>query len=239
MISKLFLSYILLNNIQNSYSQICTLEYNIDYEGSDLRNVTGSIEDCCSLCDKTEGCQVYTWSAFLDGTCWLKTGITNRVPKIGTLSSVLVLPSKSLPKTDSGSVGVSEIIDLLTSSSGSKAVEEILNPNNGSNNEPSDGSGFVITSGSDENGIGDNETVNIDKPIIIKPVANSTVSPILGSNDQTDSDNIIGATGSSGNTGNTNNSGSKNNDNKPTSNAYKNINNIYSLSILLVLAFLQ
>ncbi len=108
MISKVLLTTLFLVN--NVYSQICILEYNIDYAGNDIKDITGTIEECCTLCDRLDNCVVYTWSDFNSGTCWLKNSINGRVQKNGTISSILSSPSGS------GSKAANETINTPNSS---------------------------------------------------------------------------------------------------------------------------
>lgn len=159
MIFQLLILTLLVNNIN---SQICTLEYDIDYEGNDIKNMQGSVEDCCAMCDELNNCNVYTWSNYNGGTCWLKNSTEGRVEKRGRLSSILSIPTENLPS--SGSIDKEDIIDLLNITSSSGSISK-------------DGSGIIITSSSDNSGTDD--TVNIDDPIIIKPISNGTVSPII------------------------------------------------------------
>ncbi len=146
--------------VRNINSQICYLEYNIDYNGNDIKSVQGSIEQCCAICDELNNCNVYTWSHDNGGTCFLKNSTIGRVKKKGILSSILSVPTEVLP--NSGSFDTEEIIKLLNITSGSNNKSEI-----------------IITTSSNN---GSSETVGIDKPIIVKPTVNNTVSPIIDNN---------------------------------------------------------
>ncbi|KAF0712941.1 Aste57867_4591 [Aphanomyces stellatus] len=53
----------------------CTVEKdNIDFEGNDIASTSRrEPDDCCDDCTATPGCQVYVWSDYNGGTCWLKS----------------------------------------------------------------------------------------------------------------------------------------------------------------------
>lgn len=198
MISQILL---LLTFINIASAQICTLEYNIDYEGSDLANMPGDVAQCCTFCDIMPECKVYSWSTYNNGTCWLKGQIRGRTAKIGVLSSVLAVSSKSLSSSGSGSLGVDDIIDLLTSqsSSGSAEVADVLTQGSQEFSSSASGSvGFVIAEGSVNNDVGTDDTVNGSLPIIIKPIFGGTQSPVLGSDSQTGSKTNTGGSKQTG-----------------------------------------
>ncbi|GLD92358.1 hypothetical protein PINS_up000891 [Pythium insidiosum] len=60
---------------------------NVDFEGGDLKSVPGSRPfDCDDACRYTPDCRVYSWTDFNGGTCWLKSDVTQAVPKPGVTS---------------------------------------------------------------------------------------------------------------------------------------------------------
>ncbi|RHY72034.1 hypothetical protein DYB34_013023 [Aphanomyces astaci] len=56
----------------------------VDYEGNDIKFTQRSnSDDCCDDCTKTPGCVAYVWTAWNDGTCFLKSNADKSVPKKG------------------------------------------------------------------------------------------------------------------------------------------------------------
>ncbi|KAF1778424.1 Metallo-dependent phosphatase-like [Phytophthora cactorum] len=50
-----------------------SLESNTDYQGPDIGSAhSASVNGCCSICSKTNGCGAFTWTSYNGGTCWLK-----------------------------------------------------------------------------------------------------------------------------------------------------------------------
>ncbi|RLN45027.1 hypothetical protein BBJ29_007048 [Phytophthora kernoviae] len=66
------------------------LENDVNYVGNDVGNQTSASADgCCSICSGTSGCQVFTWTDYNGGTCWLKSSKGTVGSKAGTISGVL------------------------------------------------------------------------------------------------------------------------------------------------------
>jgi hypothetical protein len=77
-----------------------SVQNNVDYVGNDLANVAGSgASDCCTKCSERTGCGAFTWSDYMGGTCWLKTGKGTTASVTGVVSAVL--GSTSTPSTSS------------------------------------------------------------------------------------------------------------------------------------------
>jgi hypothetical protein len=49
-----------------------------DFRGNDLSNVRVSGELCGGKCAESQGCTHFTWTQYLGGTCWLKTGSVSK-----------------------------------------------------------------------------------------------------------------------------------------------------------------
>ncbi|ETV71262.1 hypothetical protein H257_13400 [Aphanomyces astaci] len=63
----------------------------VDYEGNDITSTQRSNSDeCCDDCTKTPGCVAYVWTAWNDGTCFLKSKADKSVPKEGTKAAKVV-----------------------------------------------------------------------------------------------------------------------------------------------------
>ncbi|KAJ0397171.1 hypothetical protein ATCC90586_001713 [Pythium insidiosum] len=52
----------------------CQIEVGYDFVGQDIKNIQGSVGDCCYACRWTDGCKAWSWTDFNGGTCWLKSG---------------------------------------------------------------------------------------------------------------------------------------------------------------------
>lgn len=50
-----------------------------DFQGQNLHNYQAPRSTCGSLCELLPGCSHWTWTPYLDGTCWLKSGDSNRL----------------------------------------------------------------------------------------------------------------------------------------------------------------
>ena len=48
-----------------------------DFTGGDLKNVQISGDLCGGRCATTNGCTHFTWTTYLGGTCWMKSGNAN------------------------------------------------------------------------------------------------------------------------------------------------------------------
>ncbi|ETK95130.1 hypothetical protein L915_01917, partial [Phytophthora nicotianae] len=67
-----------------------SLETNIDYQGADVGNAhSASVNGCCSICFKTNGCRAFTWTNYNGGTCWLKSSKGGSNSNPGAVSGVL------------------------------------------------------------------------------------------------------------------------------------------------------
>ncbi|TYZ59230.1 hypothetical protein PybrP1_002238 [[Pythium] brassicae (nom. inval.)] len=50
-----------------------------EFQGHNLHNFQAPSETCGALCELLPGCSHWTWTPYLNGTCWLKSGETNRL----------------------------------------------------------------------------------------------------------------------------------------------------------------
>ncbi|CAK4595499.1 unnamed protein product, partial [Aphanomyces euteiches] len=65
-------------------AQCQPLDKNSDFVGNDIASTQrSSADDCCDDCTATAGCQLYVWTGYNDGTCWLKSGKGAQVPLSG------------------------------------------------------------------------------------------------------------------------------------------------------------
>ncbi|KAF0706478.1 hypothetical protein As57867_006731, partial [Aphanomyces stellatus] len=73
-------------------NDLCTpVEANVDYVGNDLTlTQRPSVNDCCSDCDKTVGCNAYVWTNYNGGTCWLKSSQGDKVYVAGAFAASMV-----------------------------------------------------------------------------------------------------------------------------------------------------
>ncbi|KAG9398660.1 hypothetical protein AC1031_014442 [Aphanomyces cochlioides] len=63
------------------------LEADSDYAGNDISSTSrANASDCCYDCNTTPSCQVYVWTNFNGGTCWLKSAKGTKVPKLGAVA---------------------------------------------------------------------------------------------------------------------------------------------------------
>ncbi|EGZ26185.1 hypothetical protein PHYSODRAFT_482381 [Phytophthora sojae] len=66
------------------------IEENVDYAGNDVGSArSSSAEGCCSICQTTGACKVYTWTNYNGGTCWLKSAKGATSTNAGARSAVL------------------------------------------------------------------------------------------------------------------------------------------------------
>ncbi|CAF3566730.1 unnamed protein product [Rotaria socialis] len=75
------------SNIQwagNNWAKSC------DFPGNDMSNVQISGEDCGGLCANTSNCTHFTWTTYLNGTCWLKSGPVSKNDAILTTDLTMV-----------------------------------------------------------------------------------------------------------------------------------------------------
>ncbi|CAH0480206.1 unnamed protein product [Peronospora belbahrii] len=72
--------------------QVCSaMEKDVDYIGNDIKSVNkGKAEDCCDVCQNTNGCKLYTWTTYNGGTCWLKREKGPSKALTGALSAQLL-----------------------------------------------------------------------------------------------------------------------------------------------------
>lgn len=76
----------------NPAAPSCALESGVDYVGNDIGNAPGkNAYDCCSACLLKDGCKAFSWSNYLDGTCWFKSAKGSTAAKAGVLSSIVVV----------------------------------------------------------------------------------------------------------------------------------------------------
>ncbi|KAG6943476.1 hypothetical protein JG687_00018477, partial [Phytophthora cactorum] len=67
-----------------------SLESNTDYQGPDIGSAhSASVNGCCSICSKTNGCGAFTWTSYNGGTCWLKKSKGTTKSTSGAVSGVL------------------------------------------------------------------------------------------------------------------------------------------------------
>ncbi|CAF3497074.1 unnamed protein product [Rotaria sp. Silwood1] len=52
--------------------------FSCDFPGNDINDVHGSSEECGEECSRTPECTHFTWTAWQDGTCWLKKGVVSK-----------------------------------------------------------------------------------------------------------------------------------------------------------------
>ncbi|KAF0711710.1 Aste57867_5126 [Aphanomyces stellatus] len=65
----------------------CNVERDVDYFGNDLSTTDqDDPADCCSDCQATKGCQVYTWA---NGVCYLKSSQGRRSAMAGAVSGTM------------------------------------------------------------------------------------------------------------------------------------------------------
>lgn len=50
-----------------------------DFQGHDLLNQQAPGDKCGAICEHVLHCSHWTWTPYLNGTCWLKSGASNRV----------------------------------------------------------------------------------------------------------------------------------------------------------------
>ncbi|RMX66196.1 hypothetical protein KXD40_000161 [Peronospora effusa] len=66
------------------------IEENVDYPGNDVGNVRSSTaEGCCTICRTTSACNVFTWTNYNGGTCWLKSAKVTALTSLGARSAQL------------------------------------------------------------------------------------------------------------------------------------------------------
>ncbi|CAF5002913.1 unnamed protein product [Rotaria socialis] len=69
------------SNIQwegNNWAMSC------NFPGNDMFNVQIRGEDCGGRCAQTSNCTHFTWTTYLGGTCWLKSGAVSKNDAIET-----------------------------------------------------------------------------------------------------------------------------------------------------------
>lgn len=81
-----------LRKLQDLVGECNDVEENIDYVGNDVGSALGTLDDCCEKCHSHEECTAYSWSEYMGGTCWLKSGKGETVEKEGVMSSTIVKP---------------------------------------------------------------------------------------------------------------------------------------------------
>lgn len=54
-------------------------DFRCDFQGQDLINQQAPSARCGDICGYVEGCTHWTWTTYLDGTCWLKQGAIGQV----------------------------------------------------------------------------------------------------------------------------------------------------------------
>ena len=77
-----------------------------DFKGNDLSNKKSRGEDCSRICTQTHGCTHYTWTSYLGGTCWMKSGqisknnafqTTDKTMACGVIANTLNPPNPVSP----------------------------------------------------------------------------------------------------------------------------------------------
>ncbi len=64
------------------------LHYDTDYVDHDMTNRPSSNpEGCFDICKGVTGCNAFSWSNYLGGTCWLKNGKDQELSKTGVVSA--------------------------------------------------------------------------------------------------------------------------------------------------------
>lgn len=59
-----------------------------DFIGNDIKSSRGASADmCCSHCHWKDGYTGFSWSAYNEGTCWLKGGELTAIPGPGVTSA--------------------------------------------------------------------------------------------------------------------------------------------------------
>lgn len=82
---------------------ICSFENGIDYIGNDIGNQAGATpSDCCLICKNRVGCGAFTWSDYLKGTCWLKSGRGEVAQKTGVVSSITSYVAATCTNVETG-----------------------------------------------------------------------------------------------------------------------------------------
>ena len=51
-----------------------TWAYNCDFNGKDFLNTKVPAEQCGPTCQDNPQCTHFTWTNYLEGTCWMKAG---------------------------------------------------------------------------------------------------------------------------------------------------------------------
>lgn len=73
--------------------QTCTLQNGVDYVDNDLARVSSKTAGgCCDICKAYSGCRAFSWSNYLDGSCWLKSSKGSTIPN-ANVQSAEVYPS--------------------------------------------------------------------------------------------------------------------------------------------------
>ncbi|ETV93772.1 hypothetical protein H310_12338 [Aphanomyces invadans] len=85
---RLLLAFAATPFLVNASKYPCSaIEDNVDYHGNDIRHTRRvSAEYCCDDCAKTDKCQVFTWTDYEGGTCWLKHSKGEKKLAIGAMS---------------------------------------------------------------------------------------------------------------------------------------------------------
>jgi exo-beta-1,3-glucanase (GH17 family) len=53
----------------------CTIEEKVNYVGNDIGSAPSTTaEGCFAVCNSVSGCGAFSWSPYMGGTCWLKSG---------------------------------------------------------------------------------------------------------------------------------------------------------------------
>ncbi len=68
----------------------CSFENDIDYVNNDIGNQPGATpSNCCLICKNYPNCRAFSWTNYMGGTCYLKSGRGNVIQKTGVVSSVV------------------------------------------------------------------------------------------------------------------------------------------------------
>ena len=61
-----------------------------DFRGNNLSNVLVAADRCGGQCEQTHRCTHFTWTTYLGGTCWMKTGAVSKNDAFSTNDQTMV-----------------------------------------------------------------------------------------------------------------------------------------------------
>lgn len=63
------------------------LNFNVDFVGNDILNrPSPSADQCFGICKGISECKAFSWSNYMGGTCWLKSGSDKQIDNLGVVS---------------------------------------------------------------------------------------------------------------------------------------------------------